>query len=318
MEDLSLKKFDRVVAILTNLQSKKTVKAQELADKFNVSLRTIYRDIKTLEASGVPIIGEAGIGYTVVEGYRLPPIMFTKQEASSFVTAEKLMASFTDKNLKESFQSGIGKIKAVLKNTDKDWLETLDSQITIYNQNKLFNDTIPHVFEAVLESIASKKQINLTYKSFDDEHTHRIIEPVGVFNEHSYWYIFGYCLLRKDYRQFRTDRILGLSLSDISFTKEHGKIEDYRRKDSNIGKKVITLLFEKKVARYTKGTRKYYGFVSEEEKENGIEMVFRANEQHDEYLVRWFLMFGDQATVISPVEFKDKVSNMIQKISERL
>lgn len=318
MDDLSLKKFDRVVAILTSLQSKRTVKAQELADKFNVSLRTIYRDIKTLEASGVPLIGEAGIGYSIVEGYRLPPIMFTKQEASSFVTAEKLMASFADKNIRESFQSGVEKVKSVLKSADKDWLQAIDNQIAIYHQKKLFNETLPHVLETVLESIASKKQINLFYKSFNEEYTKRIIEPVGVFNEYSYWYILGYCTLREDYRQFRTDRIEGLTLTDIAFTKEHGSIEELRKKGSSESKRLIRILVDKSVTKYLTGTKKYYGFVKEQIKDNLVEMDFMAEEQYDEYFVRWLLMFADYATIIEPVSLKDQVREMLDRIAARL
>tara|TARA_R110002073_G_C9461371_1_gene578752 strand:+ start:1636 stop:1941 length:306 start_codon:yes stop_codon:yes gene_type:complete len=95
----TVNRFDRIVSILVQLQSKRIVKAQELADRFEVSLRTIYRDIRTLEASGVPIISEAGVGYSIMEGYRLPPVMFTREEAGSFVAAEKLMQKFVDKSL---------------------------------------------------------------------------------------------------------------------------------------------------------------------------------------------------------------------------
>ena len=89
-----MNRFDRITAILIQLQSKKVVKAQDLADRFGTSLRTIYRDIRTLEEAGVPLYGEAGIGYSIVDGYRLPPVMFTKEEAIAFITAEKLMAKF--------------------------------------------------------------------------------------------------------------------------------------------------------------------------------------------------------------------------------
>src|SRR6218665_238143 len=99
MSDDSLKKLNRIVAILTHLQSARTVTAQELADRFDVSLRTIYRDIRTLEESGVPVVGEAGQGYSIMEGYRLPPVMFTREEAGSFITAEKLMQNLTDETL---------------------------------------------------------------------------------------------------------------------------------------------------------------------------------------------------------------------------
>src|SRR5690606_23524957 len=99
MSNETTNRFDRIVAIFIHLQSRRVVKAQELADRFQVSLRTIYRDIRSLEISGVPIVGEAGIGYSIMEGYRLPPVMFTREEVNSLVAAEKLMQKFSDKAL---------------------------------------------------------------------------------------------------------------------------------------------------------------------------------------------------------------------------
>ena len=113
--DETPKRFDRIVAILIQLQSKKIVKAQELADRFECSLRTIYRDIRTLEASGVPIYSEAGVGYALMDGYRLPPVMFTREEVSSFIAAEKLMQKFTDPSLGTHYASAMYKLKAVLQ-----------------------------------------------------------------------------------------------------------------------------------------------------------------------------------------------------------
>src|SRR5436190_22716018 len=91
-----MNRIDRLTAILVQLQSKRVVKAQEIADKYKLSLRTVYREIKALDEAGVPIIGEAGIGYSIMEAYRLPPVMFTKEEATAFLTAEKLVEKLTD------------------------------------------------------------------------------------------------------------------------------------------------------------------------------------------------------------------------------
>ncbi len=124
--DESPNRFDRIVAILIQLQSRKIVKAKDLAERFGVTLRTIYRDIKTLDSAGVPIIGEAGSGYTIMEGYRLPPVMFTPEEAGSFVAAEKLMEKFTDQLMSSHFTKAMFKIKSVLRSDEKNMIANLE------------------------------------------------------------------------------------------------------------------------------------------------------------------------------------------------
>ncbi|TAJ51095.1 MAG: HTH domain-containing protein, partial [Chitinophagaceae bacterium] len=100
-----MNRIDRVTAILIQLQSKRVVKAQEIADRFGISLRTVYRDVKTLEEAGIPVIGEAGVGYSIMEGYRLPPVMFTQEEATALLTAEKLVEKLTDASTREVYQA---------------------------------------------------------------------------------------------------------------------------------------------------------------------------------------------------------------------
>jgi predicted DNA-binding transcriptional regulator YafY len=113
-----MNRIDRLHAILTHLQSKKKVTAQEMADRFNISLRTVYRDVKALDESGVPVIGEAGSGYTIMEGYRLPPVMFTQEEASALLLGAKLAEQFTDGTVRRHFHAALFKIKAVLRSPD--------------------------------------------------------------------------------------------------------------------------------------------------------------------------------------------------------
>jgi predicted DNA-binding transcriptional regulator YafY len=130
-----MNRIDRLTAILIQLQSKRVVKAQDIAERFTISLRTVYRDIRTLEQGGIPLIGEAGIGYSIMDGYRLPPIMFTKEEATAFLTAEKLIEKLTDTSTEESYKSAMYKIKAVLRATEKDYLENIDEHIEVLNNS---------------------------------------------------------------------------------------------------------------------------------------------------------------------------------------
>src|ERR1044072_6926076 len=126
-----MNRIDRLHAILTHLQSKKRVTAQEIADRFNISLRTVYRDVKALEESGVPVIGEAGSGYTVMEGYRLPPVLFTQEEASALLMGAKLAQHQTDASVQKHFLAALYKIKAVLRTSDKEHMDALDDNIAV-------------------------------------------------------------------------------------------------------------------------------------------------------------------------------------------
>lgn len=316
--DETPKRFDRIVAILIQLQSKKIVKAQELADRFECSLRTIYRDIRTLEASGVPIYSEAGVGYALMDGYRLPPVMFTREEVSSFIAAEKLMQKFTDPSLGSHYASAMYKLKSVLRGTDKDWLSNIESKILMQSQEPLFHDSSPNTLAVLFESIAEKKQILLSYKTTEaQEASHRNIEPVGVFHDHNNWYFLGYCHLRKDYRQFRTDRIQGIQKTDLKFTIEHDSLETYLVKSETIPTTKVRILVSRKIINYLRYEQKYHGYVSEKEVGDETEMTFMSRDTQEGF-ARWFLMFGDYATILEPESLKTRVIELLETYKKRL
>lgn len=120
-----MNRFDRVTAILLQLQAKRKVSGSTLAEQFGVSLRTVYRDLRTLEEAGVPLLGEPGIGYSLAEGYRLPPAMFTREEALALLTAEKLAARLTDAPTAHLSSAAMDKVRAVLRRPDRDHLDQL-------------------------------------------------------------------------------------------------------------------------------------------------------------------------------------------------
>src|SRR5436305_159009 len=224
-----MNRIDRVTAILIHLQSKKIVKAQDIAERFNISLRTVYRDIKTLQEAGVPIIGEAGLGYSIMEGYRLPPVMFTKEEATAFLTAEKLIEKFTDTSTEEGYKSAMYKVRAVLRSTEKDLLENIDQHIeVIKSRSQEHTRQTVNPLQTILKSISSKNVLFIRYASLGSPTaTDRYIEPVGVFYMSNFWYLIAFCKLRGDYRNFRTDRMLKITITDERFEKEHPSLKSY-------------------------------------------------------------------------------------------
>lgn len=315
MNDHYLKKLDRVTAILTQLQSKPIVRAQDLAEKFDVSIRTIYRDVKTLENAGIPIIGEAGSGYSLMDGYKLPPVMFTKEEVLSFITAEKLMQKFLHQSLGNHYQTAMEKVRSVLKYSDRTLIENIEKQIDIYNYQPKTEDTIKNIIPAILESIAEKRQIILEYKTVNEKISTRTVEVVGVFFEFNYWYIIAYCTLRNDFRQFRVDRILKLTKTENPFLQEYGQINDYR-KQPNGNRTIVKLLVDKKITGHLINSKKYYGLVEETETEKGIEMTFETD-WIDEGFPRWLITFADYAEIIEPESLKTTMRELINKIAKK-
>ena len=300
-----MNRFDRITAILIQLQSRKVVKAQDLADRFGTSLRTIYRDIRTLEEAGVPLYGESGIGYSIVDGYKLPPVMFTQEEAMAFITAEKLMEKFTDNALNKNFSSAMYKIKAVLRGTEKDLLENLEEQILV--KARPGNNRPPdNILDTLLKAIADKKVVKMVYRAFGNDKSERLIEPIGIFYENDNWYTIGYCHLRKEYRQFRIDRVIEIRLTDQP-QEERATLKEFqeiqRKLKSGFELKKAVLRVEKNMALYLQEHKHYYGFVSEIVTDDYVEMTFLT--QWIEFsFARWFVMFADQAEIIEPESLK--------------
>lgn len=314
-----MNRIDRISAILVQLQSKRVVKGQEIAERFNISLRTAYRDIRTLEEAGVPIISEAGVGYSLADGYRLPPVMFTKQEATAFLTAEKLVEKLTDQATYEVYKTAMYKLKAVLKSDDKHHLENMEEYIAVIDNPYVPKDrnTANHI-QTLLNSIVQKKVVCIDYFAHHtQENTSRNIEPIGIFMQYNHWYVIGYCWLRNDYRNFRIGRIKTTQQTDKDFSKTHPPLKNYLEELSNDKNKLITavLRFEKGSIGLT-GDQKYYcGYVSEEEVDGKTEVTF-INDSI-EGIARWYMMIADQVEIISPPELRQRVVELAQRVLKK-
>lgn len=315
MDGKDLKRFDRIVALLIQLQSKKVVTAVEMAERFEVSLRTIYRDLRSLQEAGVPLYGETGRGYSLVEGYRLPPVMFSLKEAYSFVAAEKLIGKFADPGMTDSFKSAVFKIKSVLRETEKNQIAKLENHVAVIESEKPDENKVPDALGLIFESLTARVQLSLSYQSLQaDKPVLRTIEPVGIFHENQSWYVMAYCHLRNDYRQFRTDRMYSLALNGKSFELSHGPLDEYRKKQPHeTDKTEVTIVVAKKVAPYLKYERNFYGFVSEEDRCDYVEMYFRTP-YIEQGIARWLLSFTDHIKYVEPEELRIRIKDLALKI----
>jgi len=314
-----MNRIDRVTAILIQLQSKRVVKAQEIADRFQISLRTVYRDIKTLDDAGIPLAGEAGVGYSIMEGYRLPPVMFTKEEATAFLTAEKLVEKLTDASTQRDYSTAMFKIKAVLRLTERDYLEDMEQHIAVIENQyvpRRTNDTT--YLQKVLQCISEKMVLNIDYfANHDQQKTNRDVEPVGIYYLGEHWYLVGYCRLRKDYRTFKFGNINNLTITDKYFDQQHPSLNSFLSKVSNqMELHTVILSVDKNIIQYFGDQKFYNGFISQRDVGDKVEMTFLSASLNG--FARWYMLFGDNADIISPQELKVIVSGILSSISKKV
>jgi predicted DNA-binding transcriptional regulator YafY len=313
-----MNRIDRISAILIQLQSRRVVKAGDIAERFNISLRTVYRDIRTLEEAGIPIIGEAGVGYSIMDGYRLPPIMFTREEATAFLTAEKFVEKLTDTTTMKHHQSAMYKVRAILKTAEKDVLENLDGSIEVLkSRGQIRVGNTDHI-QTILDSIIQKRLLHMDYfAAHSQEATQRDVEPVGIFYLDSFWHLIAYCRLRNDYRDFRVDRVRKLVITDVAYnSSKHPTLKAYiaqTAKEKEL--ELVIIKVDKEIASYLDHQKYYSGFVSEKTIGNKIEMTFLT--VFIEGFARWFMMFGDKAEIISPDHLKERVAVIANAIAQK-
>lgn len=230
MNDNDIKRLSRLTAILTQLQSKRILTATKLADKFGVSVRTIYRDIKALEEAGVPIVTEEGKGFSIMEGYRIPPVMFTENEANALITAELLIKACKDESLVNEFSSAIQKIKSVLPNQLKSRIESLENKVAI---TKFYTETgdkskyLLSIQKALLENLV----IKINYTNASNVASERELEPFALFsNTNDEWVLVAFCRLKKELRSFSLSKIRSLTFTYENFIPQNITFEQYLKK----------------------------------------------------------------------------------------
>lgn len=309
-----MNRLDRMQAILIQLQGKQIVRAQEIADRFQISLRTVYRDIRSLEESGVPIGAEAGIGYFLAENYTLPPIMFSNREASALIFGEKLIEKMSDDGVRRDFESAIMKIRAILRPTEKELFEKIDNSITVLNSYSQGRDVSRNFLYEIQHAIANKRVLQLTYQALNrNDSVIRQIEPIGLCNYSAHWHLIGWCRLRSDYRDFRVDRISNLKTLDEGFQdKKLMSLDEYVKSYQNSmeGEPNIAIVVKNESTRYMGDTKFWYGFVREEPVgEDKIRMYFANNELRG--FAAWLLNTGCMAEIEKPDSLLDIIKSFV-------
>jgi predicted DNA-binding transcriptional regulator YafY len=312
-----MNRIDRLTAILIHLQTKRVVRAVEIATRFKISERTVYRDVKALMEAGVPIGSEAGTGYFIVDGFHLPPVMFSQDEAGALLLAGKLVDKMADKSVRVAFESALYKIKSVLQDAAKDHLESLDSHIEVVLRSKYEprdEKKFPDHFLINIQQAISKHQVlKLDYSDADNKVTAREVEPVGIYYYSLSWHLIGWCRLRNGFRDFRSDRISSLANTGEIFKERSLLSMDHYFQSvmqSNKDLTHVVVAFEKSALR----RNPVYGCVKQTDLGKQVRVEFMMDDLN--YIAHWLLTFGTAASVEGPDQLKDLMAQITQSLHE--
>ena len=219
-----IKRLSRLTAILTRLQTKRLVTATELAKRFSVSERTIYRDIRALEQAGIPVLTEEGKGYLLMDHYRLPPVAFTEKEANALIAAKQLVLKTTDSSFIANYAEAIDKITSVLDHglKDKISLRVNRTQFKDIETSRRPSDNLSERQFA----ITNYRVVRITYTNAEQRTSDRSIEPFALLSTEN-WLLVAWCRLRKEFRYFRLDRIEHMQVLPDQFTPHDMTLQQF-------------------------------------------------------------------------------------------
>lgn len=223
-----MNRIDRLFGILILLQSRKYVSAEKIATEYDISIRTVYRDMKALGEQGIPLSFETNKGYYIVQGYFLPPISFNSDEANALLLMERFLDGFADKSISQHYTTALNKVKTVLRTTQKEKLESLNEHIKLQLPERLKNN-FEHL-SVLQNAIIAKCIIEIHYKNYKEELSTREIEPIGLIFYAFSWHLIAWCHLRNEYRDFKVVNIIHIKCSELPFKKtDHISVNDYMK-----------------------------------------------------------------------------------------
>jgi len=219
-----VRRADRLFQIIQLLSYEKVTTARVMAEELEVSERTIYRDIQDLSLSGMPIEGEAGVGYRLMKGFHLPPLMFNEEELAALLLGARMVQARTDHTMARAAQQAIRKIESTLPERLKPELARQEIMVPDF----MLGDDFAQHLSQFRSAIKQQQKVRIDYTREDGECSCRTIYPLGIFYWGKVWTLVAWCELRDAFRHFRLDRITALDVSELTFKSMPGQtLQDF-------------------------------------------------------------------------------------------
>ena len=309
-----MNRIDRLLGTILLLQSRRLVTAEQVAAHFEISVRTVYRDLSALSEIGVPIAAEAGVGYSLLKGYHLPPVMFSAAEASALCVGGEMVKGFADSSLAGPMDSALLKIRAMLPREQRDQAERILRHTAILGSPRQSARPDPGILLPIQRAVALRRVLHLVYQARGRAQTTREVEPLGVVYYGHAWYLIAWCRLRGAFRHFRLDRIRHLALGEGNFEARpefslRAYLAESVRKEDSVPARVR---FTRKAAERARGDC-FAGFVEERLVAGRVEMDFLTFSL--EWLARWLLSFGREAEAVAPERLRALVKREAEQVA---
>ena len=221
-----MRRADRLFQIVQHLRGGRLVTARMLSERLEVSDRTIYRDIADLQSTGVPIDGEAGVGYLMRDGFELPPLMFTRDEIVALVAGARMVRAFGGAAMARAAEEALVNIRAVLPEAERDRI----SRTEIHTPSWGISDAERQAIDVLERAVDDRRVLRLDYRDEQGNITQRDVRPLGLWFWGKVWTLVGWCELRESFRTFRLDRIVIVDDAGRTFRPERGKqLSDFYR-----------------------------------------------------------------------------------------
>ncbi|EAC4201109.1 YafY family transcriptional regulator [Listeria monocytogenes] len=303
-------KVDRLMSIVLILLDKERISAQELADRFEVSLRTIYRDIDAIDLAGVPIRSTPGVGggFEIMSNYKMDSKVFSTADLSAILMG---LSSLSNMVRGDELINALAKIKSFIPADRTKEIELKANQIYIDLSQWTGNNNIqPHV-EIIKVALQENKLLTFEYIAHQGNKTVRIVEPYQLVMKSSHWYLYGYCQNRNDFRLFRLSRMSGLKILEETFT-----LRNFRKPQLEMEDIVAVMQIEIKIRIHQSIIDRvldycsYENFYPDGEEHYIVSFPFIENEYHYDIL----LSFGDKCECLEPLHIREKMKRRIYDI----
>ena len=320
-----MNRTDRLLAIILELQGKGRQRAEDLAETFETSKRTIYRDIEALGEAGVPVISIPGRGYSLMKGYFLPPLSFTPDEATMLLLGSDLMAQSFDAQYRAAALAACRKIEGVLPEKLRDEVRYLQDSIRFVTTDAmerpaeteklqqlrraiLQRSTVRFCYSARHPSSTAEAEGDSTYPRTSPAQSTREADPYGLIHFLNAWHVIAYCHLRQGIRNFRLDRIDDLVLLPKTFQRP-ANFNMSKPKSEQQRSMCVRALFDKEVTRWVRESPSYYA-ISEEETPAGLLVTLKPHQESE--VLQWLLSWGSHVRVLEPETLRLRIAEEAQ------